>query len=124
MHGELPEHFNLASHFLDAPAALHPERAAIIGAGTMGIGITINFLNAEGSVCGSLLPTGNHSDMVCGVEVTCIDQGMPVVIVRAADVGFSGSESCVEIEAATDLLRKIEAIRLEAALRMGMGDVS
>src|SRR5438094_8310928 len=31
MHGKLPEHFNLASHFLDAPAALHPGRVAIIG---------------------------------------------------------------------------------------------
>src|SRR5260370_8972906 len=31
MRGELPEHFNLASHFLDAPAALHPERTAIVG---------------------------------------------------------------------------------------------
>jgi 4-oxalomesaconate tautomerase len=86
--------------------------------------IPINFLDAEGSVCGSLLPTGNHSDIVCGVEVTCIDQGMPVVVMRAADVGFSGSECCAEIEAATDALRKIEAIRLEAALLMGMGNVS
>jgi len=86
--------------------------------------IPINFLDAEGSVCGSLLPTGNQVDLVCGVEATCIDQGMPVVILRACDVGLSGSESCAEIEAATDTLRKIEAIRLEAALRMGMGDVS
>ncbi len=31
MRAELPEHFNLASHFLNAPAALHPERAAIVG---------------------------------------------------------------------------------------------
>jgi 4-oxalomesaconate tautomerase len=86
--------------------------------------IPINFLDAEGSVCGSLLPTGNQVDIVCGVEVTCIDQGMPVVILRAVDVGFNGSESCAEIEVATDSLRKIEEIRLEAALRMGMGDVS
>src|SRR5437667_8013655 len=30
MHGKLPEHFNLASHFLDAPAALHSEGDAIV----------------------------------------------------------------------------------------------
>lgn len=86
--------------------------------------IPINFLDAEGSVCGSLLPTGNEVDVICGVEVTCIDHGMPVVVLRASDIGFKGSESCAEIEAATESLRKIEEIRLEAARRMGMGDVS
>jgi 4-oxalomesaconate tautomerase len=86
--------------------------------------IPINFLNAEGSVCGALLPTGNRVDVVCGVEVTCIDQGMPVVIMRAKDVDFQGSESCAEIESAIEKLRKIENIRIEAAKLMGMGDVS
>jgi 4-oxalomesaconate tautomerase len=84
----------------------------------------INFLDAEGSVCGSLLPTGNAVDAIQGVEVTCIDNGMPVVILRAADVGFDGSETCAQIESATDSLRKIESIRREAAQLMGMGDVS
>jgi 4-oxalomesaconate tautomerase len=64
--------------------------------------IPINFLDAEGSVCGALLPTGNVVDIVCGVAVTCVDQGMPVVILRAKDMGFAGSESCAEIEAAKD----------------------
>jgi 4-oxalomesaconate tautomerase len=86
--------------------------------------IPTNFLDAEGSVCGSLVPTGNHSDVIRGVEVTCIDHGMPVVIFRASDVGFNGSESCTEIEAASESLRRIEEIRLEAARLMGMGDVS
>jgi len=86
--------------------------------------IPINFLDAEGSVCGVLLPTGNNVDLVQGVEVTCIDNGMPVVILRAKDVGFEGDESCSEIEAAKQALEKIEAIRREAGERMGMGDVS
>lgn len=86
--------------------------------------IPINFLDAEGSVCGSLLPTGNRSDLVCGVEVTCIDQGMPVIILCASDVGFSGAETCDEMEAARDTLQRIEQIRLQAARLMGMGDVS
>jgi len=84
----------------------------------------INFLDAAGSVCGSLLPTGKAVDTIHGIEVTCIDNGMPVVILRAADVGFDGAESCAQIETATDSLRKIEAIRREAARSMGMGDVS
>jgi 4-oxalomesaconate tautomerase len=86
--------------------------------------VPINFLDAEGSVCGSLLPTGQPADTVCGVAVTCIDHGMPAVILRAADVGLTGYESCAEIEGAAEPLRKIEAIRLEAARLMGMGDVS
>jgi 4-oxalomesaconate tautomerase len=86
--------------------------------------IPINFLDAEGSVCGVLLPTGNNVDLIQGVEVTCIDNGMPVVILRAKDVGFEGDESCSEIEVAKQALEKIEAIRREAGERMGMGDVS
>jgi 4-oxalomesaconate tautomerase len=86
--------------------------------------IPINFLNTEGSVCGSLLPTGRAVDMIQGVEVTCIDNGMPVVILRASDIGLDGAESCADIESATQSLRKIECIRLEAAERMGMGNVS
>ncbi len=89
-----------------------------------GAAIPINFLDAEGSVCGSLLPTGHEADVVCGVEVTCIDHGMPVVILRASDMGFSGSESCSQIESAIEILERVEKIRLEAARLMGMGDVS
>src|SRR5258708_3679216 len=31
MHGEIPEKFNVASHFLDAPAEQHPQCVAIVG---------------------------------------------------------------------------------------------
>jgi 4-oxalomesaconate tautomerase len=86
--------------------------------------IPINFLDTAGSVCGSLLPTGNATDTIAGVEVTCIDNGMPLVVLRAADFGFTGRESCAEIEAASEALARIEALRLEAGRRMGMGDVS
>jgi 4-oxalomesaconate tautomerase len=86
--------------------------------------IPINFLNTEGSVCGSLLPTGRAVDLIQGIEVTCIDNGMPVVILRACDVGLEGAESCTEIEAAAESLKTIESIRREAAERMGMGNVS
>jgi 4-oxalomesaconate tautomerase len=86
--------------------------------------IPINFLNAAGSVCGALLPTGRAHEVIQGVEATCIDNGMPVVILRASDFGFSGEESPINIEAATAALQKIEAVRREAAERMGMGDVT
>jgi 4-oxalomesaconate tautomerase len=86
--------------------------------------IPINFLDAAGSVCGSLFPTGRALDVIQGIEATCIDNGMPVVILRASDFGFNGGESLAEIEAASEALRRIEAVRCEAATRMGMGDVS
>ena len=86
--------------------------------------IAINFLDTAGAVCGALLPTGNASDPIEGVEATCIDNGMPLVVLRAADFGVTGRESCAEIEAATEALSRIEAVRREAGRRMGMGDVS
>lgn len=87
-------------------------------------GIPINFLDTAGSVCGTLFPTGNRMDMVNGIAVTCIDNGMPIVILRASDLGLTGQESCAEIEAATDAIATIESIRLHAAKLMGLGDVT
>ncbi len=85
--------------------------------------IPVNFLDTQGSVTGSLFATGHRSEVVEGVEVTCIDNGMPIVILRATDVGLTGYESCSEIEGSLPALAKIELIRLEAGRRMGMGDV-
>ncbi len=84
----------------------------------------INFLDTAGSVCGSLLPTGNLTDHIGDVDVTCIDNGMPVVLLRASDFGFTGQETCAEIEANTEALARIEVVRLEAGRRMGLGDVT
>jgi 4-oxalomesaconate tautomerase len=86
--------------------------------------IPINFLDTAGSVCGSMFPTGHGLDVIQGFETTCIDNGMPVVILRASDFGFNGGESCADVEAATGALQKIEAVRREAGERMGMGDVA
>ena len=49
--------------------------------------IPMAFQDTQGSSCGALLPSGNASDMIDGIEVTLIDNGMPVVILAAADVG-------------------------------------
>lgn len=86
--------------------------------------VPINFLDTAGSVCGSLFPTGQYCDVVNGVEITCIDNGMPVVLLRASDFGMTGQESCQEIEQRKDQLARIEAIRIEAGQRMGLGDVA
>jgi 4-oxalomesaconate tautomerase len=86
--------------------------------------IQVNFLDTAGSVCGGkLFPTGKVLDIVHGVDVTCLDNGMPVVLLRADAVGLTGYESCAQVEAAVEALKTVESIRIEAGHRMGLGDV-
>jgi 4-oxalomesaconate tautomerase len=86
--------------------------------------IAINFLDIAGSVCSSLLPTGNVIDTIDGVPATCIDNGMPVVVLAAGAVGKTGYESRDELNADAELKKRLEEIRLEAGRLMGLGDVS
>ena len=81
------------------------------------------FPQAAGSTCGALLPTGNAADAIDGVDVTCIDNGMPVVVLRAADLGISGYESCENLDANAGLKQRLESIRLQAGPPMNLGDV-
>jgi 4-oxalomesaconate tautomerase len=86
--------------------------------------IPITFADVAGSTCGALLPTGNVVDEIEAVQVTCIDNGMPVVLVRARDLGVTGDEAPATLEADAILRARVEAIRLEAGRRMGLGDVA
>ncbi|MEZ5897811.1 MAG: 4-oxalomesaconate tautomerase [Parvularculaceae bacterium] len=86
--------------------------------------ISIEFLDVAGSNCGALLPTGNMIDEIDGIEVTCIDNGMPVVLLRAEDLGLTGEESPADLEANADLKEIIERIRLKAGPMMNLGDVA
>ena len=86
--------------------------------------IPIDFLGVTGSSCGALLPTGQVVDRIDGVDVTCIDNGMPVVILRAADFGKTGAESPAELEADAALRARVERIRLALGPRMNLGDVA
>ena len=85
--------------------------------------VMLEFLGIAGSSCGALLPTGQAADTIDGVQVTCIDNGMPVVILRAGDFGKTGYESPAELEADEQLRARIESIRLQAGERMNLGDV-
>ena len=85
--------------------------------------IAIDFLDIAGSNCGALLPTGNVVDSVEGVDVTCIDNGMPVVILAASDFGLSGDEPPAALEADAALKARLEKIRLAAGRMMNLGDV-
>jgi 4-oxalomesaconate tautomerase len=86
--------------------------------------VNISFLDTAGSVCGALFPTGNLIDRFDGVEVTCIDNGMPVVIMAAADLGVTGYETRDELNEDAALKRRIESIRLQAGPAMKLGDVA
>lgn len=86
--------------------------------------IRLNFLDAWGSVTGSVFPTGQRMDVVDGVEMTCIDAAMPLMIIRAADLGVTGRETPVQLDAHPGLLDRIEALRRQAGELMGLGDVS
>ena len=86
--------------------------------------IPIDFLDVAGSSCGELFPTGSSVDRIEGIEVTCIDNGMPVVLMRAADLGKRGDESPEELEADAALKARIERIRLAAGPRMNLGEVT
>lgn len=86
--------------------------------------ISIGFRDTEGSVCGALLPTGNLVDRIDGVDCTLIDNGMPVVVLRAADVGRTGREPHQQLNADAELKARIERIRLAAGPLMNLGDVA
>ena len=85
--------------------------------------VVVEFDDIAGSSCGALLPTGNPVDCFDGVQVTCIDNGMPTVLIRAQDLGCTGYESCSELDANADLKQRIESIRLQAGPLMNLGDV-
>ena len=86
--------------------------------------IPIDFLDLAGSSCGSLFPTGSLIDLVDGIEVTCIDNGMPVVLLAAADFGKTGAETPEELEGDLVLKARIEQIRLALGPQMNLGDVT
>ena len=86
--------------------------------------IPLEFRDTAGSTCGTLLPTGNAVDLVNGIACTLIDNGMPCVIMRAADLGATGYEDRETLDAADELKAKLEAIRLRAGPMMNLSDVA
>ncbi len=86
--------------------------------------IPLLFSDTAGSMCGALLPTGNAVDDVDGLKVTLIDNGMPCVIVAAADLGVTGYEDCAALEANEALRVRLEALRLKVGPMMNLGDVT
>ncbi len=85
--------------------------------------VPVMFRDTAGSSCGALLPTGCAADVIDGVRVTLIDNGMPCVVMLAEDMGISGTETRDELDADAELKAKLESIRLQAGPMMNLGDV-
>ena len=107
----------------DKVVAYHGD-VRIDGVPGTGAPVPLNFLDVAGSNCGALLATGNVVDTVNDIEMTCIDNGMPVVVMRASDFGKTGYETPEQLESDDKLKARIEEIRLVIASRMNLGDVS
>jgi 4-oxalomesaconate tautomerase len=86
--------------------------------------VAIKFHETAGSMCGALLPTGNAVDVIDGLEVTLIDNGMPTIILRADDMGIKGNESRQQLEDNRDLRQQLEKLRLLAGPLMNLGNVA
>jgi hypothetical protein len=86
--------------------------------------VLLSFVGVVGSSTGAFLPTGNLRDTIDGIEVTCMDVAMPVVIARATDFDLSAYESAEELDKNRAFFNKMEAIRIAAGKLMGMGDVT
>ncbi len=85
--------------------------------------IPLMFQNIAGSMCGALLPSGRVVDVIDGIACTLIDNGMPCVIMAAADFGLSGQESREALDGDAVLKARLESIRLQAGPLMNLGDV-
>ena len=86
--------------------------------------VILNFMDVVGSKTGALFPTGRAIETIGGIDVTCIDVAMPMVIARAADLGVTGYETREALDANRALFKAIEPIRIAAGERMGLGDVT
>ena len=98
--------------------------AAIDGVPGTAAPVKLNFKSAIGSVTGKLLPTGKPLDVIDGVDVSCVDVAMPMILMRAEQFGKTGQERPAELDADKALFARMEAIRRKAGVLMGMGDVS
>lgn len=86
--------------------------------------IALQFMETVGGVTGAFLPTGNLIDRIDDIDVTCMDVAMPMVIAKAESFGLTGYECAEELDENAQFYARMEALRIKAGAKMGMGDVS
>lgn len=116
---------NIATALVQTSGArvVYDGAARIAGVPGSSAPINIAFRDTTGSACGSLLPTGRSLDVFNGIAATCIDNGMPVVVMRAGSFGKTGQETPRELDADLAFKQQLEIVRLQAGEAMGLGDV-
>lgn len=117
---------NLCELSIETPdgAVNYAGSAEIDGVPGTAAAIICDYVDVAGSACGTLLPTGRVVDTIDGTQMTCIDNGMPVVVLRAADFGIDGYEAPETLDANEALKSRLEMLRLQVGPLMNLGDVS
>jgi len=105
-------------------AVAYDGDTAIDGVSGLAAPIHLSFGDASGGKTGALFPTGQRREQIDGLDVTLIDYAMPMMLVAASSIGLDGAETPAEIDANRSLFARLEAMRLEAGRRMGLGDVT
>ena len=113
--------FGTPDGHVDYDGADSDRDAAIDGVPGTAARIDIEMARGEDA---RLLPTGNLVDVIDAHHVTLIDNGMPVVLLRAEEFGIAGDESPADLEQMAELTDAVERIRLAAGPLMGLGDVT
>ncbi len=98
--------------------------ARIDGVPGSGAPVLLNFMEIVGAKTGKMFPTDKVREQIDGIDVSLVDVLMPMMLLRARDLGLTGYEGRAEINGNTELLARIERLRMEAGRRMGFGDVS
>lgn len=105
-------------------AVVYEGDAAIDGVPGTAAPVALSFMDVTGGATGAMFPTGARRDVFDGIEVTCIDVAMPMVIARAEAFGLTGYESAAELDENAEFYARMEPIRQAAGAAMGMGDVT
>lgn len=108
---------------VDGEQVIYDGTTAIHGVPGTAAPVVMNFFDFCGAKTGALFPTGRPAEVIDGVEVTLIDAAMPMMHVRAQQIGLHGDEGREFFDSRQEFMRRIEAMRIEAARRMGFGDV-
>lgn len=98
---------------------------ALPGVSGTGAPVRMEFVEPGGAGTGRLLPTGNAIDRLevegyGPVEASLVDAANPGVFVAAADLGVKGNEMPADLDADTDLMARLQAIRKAGAAAMGL----
>ena len=108
----------------DGRTVIYDGDIAIDGVPGTAAPVELQFMDVVGGTTGAMFPTGARRDVVDGMDVTCVDVAMPMVIARADAFGLSGHEPAAVLDENKAFFSRMEDIRRKAGAAMGMGDVS